>query len=139
MSIYDVNTNELLEKVAESLKKVESVKMPEWAVFVKTGAGKERPPERLDWWYMRSASVLRKVYLKGQIGVSKLKANYKSKKNRGHKPEKVYDASGKIIRTIFQQLEKAGLIKFEEKGVRKGRMITPQGKSFMEKLCKEIK
>jgi len=88
---------------------------------------------------MRTASMLRKIYMKGPIGVSKLRNNYRSKKNRGHKPERVYPASGKITRTIMQQLEKAGLIKFEEKGVHKGRIITPKGKSFMEKLCKDIK
>lgn len=139
MSIYDVDINKLIEKVAEELKKVESIKMPKWGTFVKTGVGKERPPVKKDWWYMRTASMLRKIYMKGPIGVSKLRNNYRSKKNRGHKPERVYPASGKITRTIMQQLEKAGLIKFEEKGVHKGRIITPKGKSFMEKLCKDIK
>lgn len=139
MSIYDIDTNELLEKAAEALKKVESVKIPKWAAFVKTGVGKERPPERQDWWYMRAASVLRKIYMKGPIGVSKLRSHYRSKKNRGHKPERVYKASGKITRTILQQLEKAELIKFAEKGVRKGRAITKKGKSFLDKICKEVK
>ncbi len=139
MSIYDVDTNELLEKVAEALQKVEQIKMPEWALFVKTSPGKERPPERMDWWYMRAASMLRKIFLKGPIGVSKLRAKYSAKKNRGHKPERIYKASGKITRTIIQQLESAGFIKFGEKGVHKGRIITPKGQSFIEKLCKEVK
>lgn len=139
MSIYDVKTNELLEKAAEALKKVEAVKAPKWAVFIKTSPGKERPPERPDWWYIRTASILRKIYLKGPIGVSKLRSQYKAKRNRGHKPERVYKASGKVTRTILQQLEKAELIKFTEKGVHKGRMITKKGKSFLDKFCKEIK
>lgn len=139
MTIFDVDVNKLLEKVAEEMKKIESIKKPDWATFVKTGPGKERPPLKSDWWYMRSASMLRKIYLKGPIGVSKLRNNYKTKKNRGHKPEKVYQASGKLTRTILQQLEKAGFIKFEEKDVHKGRTITGKGKSFMEKLCKDIK
>ncbi|MBL7100443.1 MAG: 30S ribosomal protein S19e [Nanoarchaeota archaeon] len=139
MSIYDVETNELLEKAAEALKKVETIKMPKWAAFVKTGVGKERPPERTDWWHMRAASMLRKVYMKGPIGISKLRSNYRTKKNRGHQPEKVCRASGKITRTILQQLEKAGFVKFTEKDVHKGRMITPKGKSFLDKLCKETK
>jgi len=41
-SIYDVNAEKLIKKAAEELKK--DIKMPEWAKFVKTGAGKERPP-----------------------------------------------------------------------------------------------
>lgn len=139
MSIYDVDTNELIEKAAEALKKVEAVKMPKWAVFVKTGTGKERPPARQDWWYTRAASVLRKIYIDGPIGVSKLRAKYKSKANMGHKPERVFKGSGKIIRTILQQLEKAELIKFAEKGLHKGRIITPKGKSFLDKACKGLK
>ena len=139
MAIYDVDTNELLEKAAEALKKAEAVKIPKWAAFVKTGVGKERPPERRDWWYVRAASILRKIYMKGPIGVSKLRSNYRTKKNRGHKLEKVCKTSGKITRTILQQLEKAELIKFAEKGVHKGRAITKKGKSFLGKLCKEVK
>ena len=139
MTIYDVETNELLEKAAEELKKVETIKMPKWATFVKTSQGKERPPVNAYWWYNRAASMLRKVYLKGPIGVAKLRANYKHKKNRGHKPEKVCIASGKITRTILQQLEKSGFVKFAEKDVHKGRIITPKGKSFLDKLCKDIK
>lgn len=139
MSIYDVDTNELIEKAAESLKKIETIKLPKWAVFVKTSAGKERPPERKDWWYIRAASTLRKVMIKGPIGVSKLRSNYKTKGNMGHKPERVFKASGKITRAILQQLEKAELIKFTEKGVHKGRMITPKGKSLLDKASKEIK
>ena len=139
MSIFDVNINKLLEKVAEEMRKVEALKKPDWATFVKTGAGKERPPIDPNWWYMRSAATLRKIYLKGPIGVAKLRNNFSSKKNRGHKPGRAYPASGKILRTILQQLEKAGLVKFEEKDVHKGRVITPKGKSFMEKLCKDVK
>lgn len=136
MSIHDIDTNELLEKAAKELQKIETMKMPEWALYVKTGVGKERPPARLDWWYMRAASVLRKIYIDGPLGVSKLRTKYSAKMNRGHKPEKVYKGSGKIIRTILQQLEKSGFIKFEEKGVHKGRVITPKGKSFLDKLGK---
>ena len=139
MSIYDVDTNELIEKAAESLKKIETIKMPKWAVFVKTGPGKERLPDRKDWWYTRAASMLRRILIKGPIGVSKLRANYKSKGNMGHKPERVFKASGKITRTILQQLEKSELIKFTEKGVHKGRIITPKGKSLLDKACKELK
>ncbi len=138
MSIYDVDTNELIEKTAEALKKIEAIKLPKWAIFVKTSAGKERPPERQDWWYMRAASMLRKVMIKGPIGISKLRSNYTVKGNVGHKPERVYKASGKVTRAIIQQLEKAELIKFVEKGVHNGRIITPKGKSLLDKISKGI-
>ena len=134
MTIYDTNIQELLKKAASALK--EKIKAPEWSIFVKTGMSRERPPVEKDWWYIRAASVLRKVYLKGPIGTNKLKVKYGGRKNRGYKPEKTYKGSGKIIRVILQQLEKAELIKQGAKGVHKGRLITPKGKSFLDKLAK---
>ena len=137
MSIYDINATKLITKAAEELKK--EIKMPEWAIFVKTGTSRERPPVNKDWWYTRAAAILRKIYINGPIGVSKLRTKYGGKKNRGYKPAKFYKASGKIIRTVLQQLEKAGYIKFEEKKVHKGRVVTKKGKSFLDKLSNSLK
>lgn len=137
-TIYDVDPSELIKRAASSLKNIEQIKEPVWAKFVKTGASKERPPIELDWWYARAASVLRKIYLLGPIGVNKLRKKYGGKKNRGHKPERSYPGSGNIIRKILQQLEKAELIKYAEKGVYKGRIITPKGKKFLDKIATEM-
>ncbi len=138
MGIHDVPKDELIERTAEELKKINEIKPPEWAAFVKTGAHKERPPVREDWWYVRTASVLRKLTVYGLIGVSKLRTKYGGRKNRGVKPEKFYKGSGNIIRKILQQLEKAGLAKKSEKGIHKGRVITPKGASLLEKVSSEI-
>ena len=89
-----------------------------------------------EWWYKRAAAVLRSVYIKGPIGTSKLRTKYGGKKNRGYKPEKFYRGSGKIIRTVLQQLETSGLIIQQQKGVHKGRVVTPKGKIFLDKLSK---
>jgi small subunit ribosomal protein S19e len=137
-SIFDVNQTELIEKAAEELKKIPEIKAPEWAVFAKTGAHKERPPLNPDWWYVRAASVLRKIYLKGPIGVSKLRTLYGGKKDRGMKPEKFVRGSGNILRKALQQLEKAGLAKQVEKSLHKGRVITPKGKSLLDKTATQI-
>lgn len=137
-SIFDVNQNELIEKVAKELKKVPEMKAPEWAVFVKTGAHKERPPLDKDWWFMRTASILRKIHMKGPIGVSKLRTLYGGKKDRGMAPEKFVRASGNIIRKVLQQLEKSGFAKQEEKGNHKGRVITPKGRSLLDKVSTQI-
>lgn len=136
VSIRDTKAPEAIEKTAEELKKLKELEMPEWAKFVKTGAGKERPPMKKDWWHMRAASILRRISLIGPVGVSKLRTKYSSKANRGHKPGRVYKAGGKILRTILQQLEKAGLVRYTEKGVHKGRIVTPKGQSFLAKAAK---
>ena len=136
--MYDVDPQELISKAAEELKKIPEMKAPLWAAFVKTGMHKERPPVNEDWWYFRGASVLRSIYRFGPVGVSKLRTKYGGKKNRGVKKEHFYKGSGSILRKALQQLEKAGLVKFAEKGVHKGRVITPKGKTFLDKIATQI-
>jgi len=135
-TVYDINASKLIAEIAEPLKK--EIKMPDWARFVKTGEYKTMPPTEKNWWYLRAASILRRVYMYGPIGVSKLKVKYGGRKNRGHKPEEFRKASGKIIRTIMQQLETAGMIEKTKKGVHHGRIVTKKGKSFMDKVSTNI-
>lgn len=136
--ILTVNANELVNNVAEELKKQKLVEPTEWAKFVKTGHHKERLPDSNDWWFYRSAAILRSIAKLGPIGTQKLRTKYGGKKNRGHKPERFYRASGSIIRKVLQQLEKSELIKKEEKSVHKGRILTPKGVSFMDKIAVQI-
>jgi len=138
-TMYDVDSQELILKAAEELKKISEIKAPAWATFVKTGMHKQRSPVAHDWWYVRAASVLRTIYRLGPIGTSKLRTKYGGKKNRGVKKEHFYKGSGSIIRKSLQQLEKAGFIKFAEKGVHKGRVVTPKGRSFLDKIAAQIK
>jgi len=138
MVMYDVSPNELIAKVAEELKKIETIKAPEWARFAKTGVHKERAPEEKDWWYKRAAAVLRSVAVLGPIGVSKLRTKYGGKKRRGHKKAAFRRGSGSVIRKVLQQLEKAELIKFVEKGVHKGKVLAPKGASLLDKTAAAI-
>ena len=138
-TMYDIEAQQLILKAAEELKKVPEIQPPIWAPFVKTGMHKQRAPANDNWWYMRSASVLRTIYRMGPIGVSKLRTKYGGKKNRGVKKEHFYKGSGNILRKSLQQLEKAGFVKFAEKGVHKGRIITPKGRAFLDKIAFSIK
>ena len=134
VTVYDVPSDKLIEKVAEKLKKEKKIKPPEWIHWVTTGVHKERGPEQNDWWYIRLASVLRKVYVKGPIGTSRLSTDYGGKEDRGSKRYKARKGSRAIIRNCFQQLEALGYVKKDKKG----RVITPQGQSFMDNTAKEI-
>ncbi len=137
-TMYDVDAQDLVAKAAEELKKIPEIKPPVWTPFVKTGMHKERPPVDSDWWYLRTASVLRTIYRLGPVGVSKLRTKYGGRKNRGVKKAHFFKGSGSILRKSLQQLEKAGFVKFAEKGVHKGRVITPKGKSFLDKISTHI-
>ncbi len=119
-----------LTNISTKLKNEKIVEMPEWANFVKTGVSRERVPQQLDWWYLRTASILRKIYLHGPIGAERLSKRYGGRKNRGYKPERFKRGSRKIIRTILQQLEEKNLVKKSEKQKR-GRIITEEGKKYL--------
>lgn len=136
--IFEVDPDKLINEVANELEKIPEMKQPEWAIFVKTGVHKERPPIQDNWWYIRSAAVLRSIYKLGPIGVSKLRTKYGGRKNRGHAPDKTYKGSGNIIRKILQKLEKIGYVKQTQVGVHKGRAITKQGKEFMNNIAKKL-
>jgi len=138
-SVYELNPQEYNLKLAEALKQLEEFKKPEWSQFVKSGPAKERPIEDPDFWYKRSASILRQIYKKNILGVSRLRTKYGSKQNRGMRPETFKRASGKIIRTILQQSDAAGFTEIAKaiRGVRSkrpGRTLTQKGKEFMEAI-----
>ena len=137
-TMYDADPQELIEKTAAELRKMPEIKAPAWASFVKTGMHKERPPVNDGWWYLRTASILRAVYRLGPIGVSKLRTKYGGRKNRGVKKEHFYKGSGSIVRKALQQLEKAGFVSFADKSVHKGRIVTPKGRTFIDKIATQI-
>lgn len=120
-------------KLANILKNMPEFKQPEWSYFVKSSVSKTRPPRDPDFWYKRSASILRQVYTHKVVGVNRLKTRYGGRKKRGVRPEHFAKASGKMIRTILQQAEAAGLLeKFIESGKRAGRKLTEKGNELLE-------
>lgn len=138
-TVYELDSQEYNLKLAEALKQLPEFEQPAWSKLVKSGPGKDRPIEDEDFWHKRAASVLRQIYKKKIVGVNRLRTKYGSKKNRGMKPERFRKASGKILRTILQQADKAGLTEIakEIKGVRgkkPGRQLTQKGKEFLEAI-----
>ncbi len=136
MTVQEVQPAALIKRLSEELKKVESVKPPQWSLFAKTGAHKQRPPEQPDWWYLRTASLLRKIYFDGPVGISRLRSFYGGRQHRGQAPEHFRKAGGKIIRVALQQLEKAGLV---GKAERRGRKLTPKGVTMIEDVAQQLK
>ncbi len=126
VSMRDSDAKEVIAKTADILKN--EMKMPDWARFVKTGVSREKPPEQDDWWYVRSASLLRRIYIDGPVGVSKLRSFYGGSQNRGHKPSHFKKGGGKIIRVTLQDLQSLGYIET----VPKGRKITAKGQKLLD-------
>ena len=134
-TVFDVPPEALIPKVADKLKQVAEIAPPEWAPFVKTGAHREKPPEKPDWWHTRMAAILRKVYVMGPVGTSRLAARFGGPRDRRDSPNKAVKGSGSISRKGLQQLEKAGLIS-NIKG--KGRIVTPKGRKFLDNAAHEV-
>lgn len=138
MNLNQYDGSELIMALAKELKTIPECAMPEWALFVKTGVSKTRTPMDDDWWYIRSASILRKVGIIGPIGVNKLKRKYGSKYRRGYKPAIFQKGSGKIIRVALQQLEKSGLIKQVVVSGHKGRVLDKKANALLAKVGKTL-
>lgn len=133
---HDVPASRFIEKLAKHLKEnVDETAPPPWAAVAKTGAHVEKQPQNPDWWYIRSASLLRKIYAHGPMGLEKLRASYGGRKGPGTTPEHVAKAGGKVIRKALQQLEAAGLVEITKP---KGRKITREGRKLLQEVAEEV-
>ncbi len=133
-TVYDVPADHLIRRVAEELKKRQEIKPPAWAAFAKTGVHKEMPPEDPDWWFIRAAAVLRRVYVDGPLGVERMRSFYGGNKNRGSKPNAFRKGSGSILRKALQQLEAAGFIAHDKTG----RKVSAAGMAFLDSMAQDV-
>ncbi len=132
--VHDVPADVLLSKLTDILKN-EDIPAPSWASFVKTGSHADRPPHEKDWWHTRCASILRKIYLHGPIGINDLRKEFGGGKPVGYGAAHHRDAGGAIIRNAIHGLEKLGYV---EKVEKKGRVVTKQGMQKLDRLATEI-
>ena len=133
---HDVPASQFIERLARYLREnIDEVQPLSWASFAKTGTHVEKRPQDSNWWYIRSASILRKVYVHGPIGLEKLRADYGGRKNRGSKPNRVVKAGGSDIRKVLQQLEKNGLIQIKRP---QGRIMSPKGRKLMQEVAGDL-
>ncbi|MGQ9587308.1 MAG: 30S ribosomal protein S19e [Thermoplasmata archaeon] len=132
---FDVPPEKLIRKLAEELRKMDTVKAPDWAAFVKTGRHREKSPVSDDWWHTRAAAVLRKIYVEGPVGTTRLAAMYGGKADRGSKPNRAVMGSRSISRLTVQQLEKSQLVQKQKDG---GRVVTAKGRKMVDALSAQI-
>ena len=132
--VFDVPSDVLIRRLADILKN-EDITAPSWIPFVKTGAHADKPPQDREWWYARCASLMRKIYLNGPIGINELRNVYGGGRPSGYGAAHHKDASGAIIRNAIQGLEKLGYV---EKIEKKGRVVSKQGMQKLDRLATEI-
>ncbi|MBN1800157.1 MAG: 40S ribosomal protein S19 [Candidatus Lokiarchaeota archaeon] len=137
MSIYVTEPSLLIDAIAQKLKsEFPEVQPPKGSQYWKTAFFKELAPlDTENFWYVRCASLLRKVKKYGPIGVNRLRKFYGGKNRRGPGLNHSARGAGKIIRVALQQLEESKLIAQNE---RKGRILTPEGTSLLERSAHSI-
>ena len=131
--IFSKDAEKFVIALAGKLKGMPEFVVPEWSIFVKSGTSRQRPPVSSDFWYLRSASILRQLYIRGVVGVGKLRTRYGTRKDRGGCPAEFRKSGGKIIRTILQQAEKAGFVEKVNK-FQHGRRLTVKGREFLDSI-----
>lgn len=132
---YDVPPSLLIERLKDRLQQDGKVKPPEWAPFARTGVHTEKAPTQGDWWYRRVAAVLRKVYLHGPIGTTRLAAEFGGRRDDGSAPYHPRRGSRSIAREAMQQLEALGFLAKTDKN---GRVISAQGRKLLDAISHEI-
>ena len=134
-TVYDVPPGLLIERLKDQLEKDAKIKPPEWAKFSRTGVHTEKAPVQRDWWYRRVAAVLRKVYVNGPVGSTRLAAEFGGRRDDGSAPYHPRRGSRSVAREAMQQLESLGYLAKLDK---RGRTITAAGRKLLDNLSHEI-
>lgn len=136
VTVMDVEAKKLVLAVKEELKKINEIQPPVWSNYAKSSVNRQRPPEQPDFWYTRAASLMRRIYLDGPVGVEKLRSFYGGRKRRRTKPARFRKGSGSVVRKLLQQLETAGFVEKDKKA--NGRRITAKGRKFLDNIASKV-
>ncbi|KAL0377581.1 UNVERIFIED_CONTAM: 40S ribosomal protein S19-1 [Sesamum radiatum] len=134
-TVKDVSPHEFVKSYAAHLKRSGKMELPEWTDIVKTGVLKELAPYDPDWYYIRAASMARKIYLRGGLGVGAFRRIYGGSKRNGSRPPHFGKSSGSVARHILQQLQNMNIIELDPRG---GRRITSSGQRDLDQVAGRI-
>eukprot|EP00929_Paragymnodinium_shiwhaense_P102506 TRINITY_DN656_c0_g3_i1.p1 TRINITY_DN656_c0_g3~~TRINITY_DN656_c0_g3_i1.p1 ORF type:complete len:163 (-),score=55.38 TRINITY_DN656_c0_g3_i1:85-573(-) len=132
VTVKDVTADKFIKAFSQHLKRQGRYEIPKWADIVKTGISKELAPYDPDWLYVRTASMVRKIYIRGGTGTGGFRKVYGSQMRRGNCTKIFAKGSGKVLRYCLQQLEEMGLVEQDENG---GRKITKEGQRELDTVA----
>ncbi|GFP99093.1 40S ribosomal protein s19-2 [Phtheirospermum japonicum] len=99
------------------------MEIPEWTDIVKTGVLKGLAPYDPDWYYIRAASMARKIYLRGGLGVCAFRRIYGGSKMNESCPPHLGKNSGSVARHILKQLQKMSIVEVDPRGDKESRPV----------------
>eukprot|EP01039_Chlorochromonas_danica_P004326 gene4326-4747_t len=135
VTVRDVPAAKFIAAYADVLKNNDKFVVPKWVDTVKTGVHKELAPYDPDWYHIRAAAIIRKIYLRPGTGVGDLKKSFGGSYRRGARPEIHRDAAGGLIRSILKSLDE---LKFTEKTEKGGRRVTKIGQQALDLVAGQI-
>uniref|UniRef100_A0A3Q2VVV0 Small ribosomal subunit protein eS19 n=1 Tax=Haplochromis burtoni TaxID=8153 RepID=A0A3Q2VVV0_HAPBU len=154
VTVKDVNQQEFVRALAAFLKKSGKLKVPDWVDLVKLGKHKELAPSDENWFYIRAASTVRHLYLRGGAGVGSMTKIYGSRKRNGVCPAHYSVGSKNVARKVLQALELLKMIEKDPNGnplVSKspiyglppgcptnGRRLTSQGTRDLDRIAGQV-
>ena len=133
--VRDVAADAFITAYAEHLKNSDKFELPVWADLVKTSTTKELAPYGDDWYYIRAASIARKVYLRPGVGVGALRKWYGCAFKNGVRHQHFKRANAGIIRSVLLQLEE---MKVTEKCESGGRKMTRVGQQDLDRIANAV-
>jgi len=136
-TVKDVPAADFIVALAAHFKKSAKIELPEWHDLIKTGTFKELCPQDPDWYFVRAASMARKIYLRGGIGVGAFTKVYGGSNDRGSRPCHFGHAAKGLHRHILQQLQEIDLV--GKKKDKKGRWITKNGQRELDTIANQLR
>eukprot|EP00013_Stygamoeba_regulata_P008711 CAMPEP_0177679896 /NCGR_PEP_ID=MMETSP0447-20121125/29870_1 /TAXON_ID=0 /ORGANISM="Stygamoeba regulata, Strain BSH-02190019" /LENGTH=163 /DNA_ID=CAMNT_0019189163 /DNA_START=39 /DNA_END=530 /DNA_ORIENTATION=- len=134
-TVKDVPADVFIKEYAAHLKRSGRIRLPKWVDLVKTAHFKELSPYDQDWYYVRAASIARRIYLRGGVGVGAFRHIYGRNKDRGTIRSHHAPAAGGLIRHILQSLESLEVVQQDKKG---GRIISSIGRRDLDRVAGKI-
>lgn len=135
VTVRDVPPAKFIQAYTEVLKNNDKFVVPKWADIVKTGVQRELAPYDPDWYFVRAASIVRKIYMRPGTGVGALQKRYGGAYRRGARPEIHRDSSSGVIRTILITLDD---LKITEKTAKGGRRISRVGQQALDLVAGQV-
>jgi small subunit ribosomal protein S19e len=136
-TVKDVPADVFIAALAAHFKKTFSegkIAVPEWTENCKTAPWKELAPLDVDWYFVRAASVARKIYINPGLGVGAFaKYIYGGIERRGCRRNTHGRAARGIVRNVLKQLEQLDIV--AQRPDSKGRFITKNGQHQLDVIA----